>query len=171
MLEVSAIRRLLPHGHPVLLVDRVLAVQPGESIVAAKAITFGEPCYADVPPDAAPEQYAYPASLLLESFGQAAALLWLHGMDGSGLGDDRVLMLVAARDCRLLERAVPGDVLRHVARIERVVGDNVFVTGETYVGERRVAAIGSMMAAMRPRTALVDAPSALAHVDHRTPAR
>jgi 3-hydroxyacyl-[acyl-carrier-protein] dehydratase len=155
MSEIDAVRRLLPHGHPMLLVDRILELDPGRSILATKAITYGEPCYRNLTPETPADGYAYPASLLLESFGQAAALMWLAGRGvDDAVDDDRVLMLVAARDCTVDGRALPGDVVRHVARLDHVVGDNVFVAGKSFVGERRIASIGSMMAAMRPRPAL-----------------
>jgi 3-hydroxyacyl-[acyl-carrier-protein] dehydratase len=153
MPELDAIRRLLPHGHPMLLVDRILELDPGRSILAAKAITYGEPCYAGLAPESPAAAYAYPASLLLESFGQAAALAWMAGRDAE-IDRDQVLMLTVARECTVDGRALPGDVVRHVARIERVVGDNVFVAGESYVEGRRIASIGSMMAAVRPRAQL-----------------
>ncbi|HWF74202.1 MAG TPA: hypothetical protein VG186_12695 [Solirubrobacteraceae bacterium] len=154
--DLRAIRAVLPHGHPALLIDRVVELEPGHRILATKAITVGEPCYRGVPAGAPGAAYAFPASLLLESVGQAAALLWLLGERG-GVGSDSVLMLVAGRDCRIEGRAGPGDVLRHVARIDQVVGDNVFVSGETYVADSRIATVGSMMAVMRPRAAVIPA--------------
>jgi 3-hydroxyacyl-[acyl-carrier-protein] dehydratase len=154
LLDHAAIRNLLPQGHPIVLVDRVVALDPGVSILGLKAITGSEPCYRGLAPGARREQVAYPVSLMLESFGQTAAILWLVGMGSSAVRDGHVLMLVAVRDCTIEGRAFPGDVLRHVARLDQVVGDNVFVEGEILVDDRRVATIGSMMAVMRPRTVL-----------------
>jgi len=161
MLDAAQIARLLPHGHPMLLVDRVVALTPGRSIVALKAITVSEPCFRALGPGAPAEHYAFPASLLLESFGQSAALLWLHG-DRRGVGGDELLMLLLARNCRIEGCAMPGDVLRHAARIEQVVGDHVVVAGETFVGDRRVATVGSMLAGVRKRTAVDGAAGARA---------
>jgi 3-hydroxyacyl-[acyl-carrier-protein] dehydratase len=153
MADLCAIRRLLPHGHPMLLVDRVLEVGPGDRITGVKAITHAEPCYAALAADADPDCYAYPESLLLESFGQTAALMWLLGRAGRRR-DEGVLMLTVGRDCRLEGQALPGDVVRHEARLDSVVGDNVFVSGESFVGDRRILSVGSMMAVIRPSGAL-----------------
>jgi 3-hydroxymyristoyl/3-hydroxydecanoyl-(acyl carrier protein) dehydratase len=149
-----AIRSLLPHGHPMLLVDRIVALRPGHSILGAKAVTLTDPCFAELDPAAPGAAYGYPASMLLESFGQTAALLWLSTEHPDGLGDGRVLMLASARGCRLEGRAMPGDVIHHAAHIEHRVGDNVFVAGGSYVGDHRIATIESMMAVLRPRHAL-----------------
>lgn len=151
MLDHAAIRALLPQGHPMMLVDRVVELEPAVSVVGIKAITGSEPCYRHVTGCPTPERFAYPTSLLLESFGQTAAILWLTGMGASRVEEDQVLMLAAARGCRILGRAYPGDVLRHTARVSHVLGDNVFVEGETHVGDRLICTVESMVAVMRPR--------------------
>ncbi|NYT95627.1 3-hydroxyacyl-ACP dehydratase FabZ family protein [Salinispora sp. H7-4] len=153
MLDHHQIRALLPQRYPLLLVDRVLSMTPGTRIEAVKAVTGNEPCYRDLTDAAPPGDYAYPASLLVESLGQTAALLWLADA-GSPVDDDSVLMFVGARDVRFDGTVFPGDVLRHTVRLERVIADTAFATGETYVGDRRVAHVGTLMAARRSRTAL-----------------
>nr|WP_269440703.1 hypothetical protein [Micromonospora tarapacensis] len=152
-LEHHQVRALLPQRYPLLLVDRVLAMTPGERIEAVKTVTATEPCYRDLTDDAPPGDYAYPASLMVESLGQTAALLWLADADGP-VGDDHVLMFVGAREFAFDIAAYPGDVLRHVVHLERVIADTAFATGETYVGDRRIARVGTLMAARRRRTAL-----------------
>jgi 3-hydroxyacyl-[acyl-carrier-protein] dehydratase len=148
--DVLAPYELLPHGHPMLLIDRVLALDPGRSITAIKAITCTEPCYRALASALPPASRAYPSALLLESFGQAGALLWF----GSHVAPAGVIMLASARNCRIEGQAYPGDVLRHVVSLDKVVDDTVLVAGETWVGERRVAVIESMMAAVRPQAGL-----------------
>ncbi len=154
VLDHAAIRGLLPHGHPMLLIDRVVALTPGVSIEGEKAISGSEPCYRYLEPAASRDRFAYPTSLLLESFGQAAAILWLVSAGRGSVPDGSALMLAAARDCRIEGRAHPGDTLRHVARIDRILGDAVLVEGEVLVSGRRLARIGSMIAVMRPAPAL-----------------
>lgn len=146
----ARVRTFLPHAHPMLLVDRIVALEPGVSITAIKAVTSTEPCYRALPPDLAPGRYAYPTSLMLESFGQTAAILWRESADAAQRGADDIIILAAMRNCRIEGHAYPGDVLRHVARLDNVVGDTVLVEGETWVGDRRVATIGTMIAAVRP---------------------
>jgi 3-hydroxyacyl-[acyl-carrier-protein] dehydratase len=145
----SAIRAVLPQRYPLLLVDRVLAVDPGRSIRTIKAITGTEPCYAALAEGAAGERYAYPNSLMIESFGQSAALLWLDGR-APAPDDDQVLMFVGARDYRFEAAAYPGDVLRHEVRLESVLADTAFATGATWAGDRRIATVATLIATRRP---------------------
>jgi 3-hydroxyacyl-[acyl-carrier-protein] dehydratase len=173
-LDHAQIRQLLPQRHPILLLDRVLSVEPGGSIRAIKAISACEPCYAGLPDGLGGASYAYPVSLLIESFGQAAAVLWLlsgagrgaawhngagvagaaasvsgEATTGEAAGGD-VLLFAAARDCVIESPAYPGDVLCHTARIGRVLDGAALVEGETLAGDRRIAVMGSLIAAIRP---------------------
>ena len=74
--EYGQIRAMLPQAAPMVLLDRVQVLEPGRSLRALKAVSGSEPCYQDVPAGLPERRYAYPRSLLLESFGQAAAVLW-----------------------------------------------------------------------------------------------
>jgi 3-hydroxymyristoyl/3-hydroxydecanoyl-(acyl carrier protein) dehydratase len=147
------VRRVLPQRYPLLLVDRVEATEPGQSIRTVKAVTATEPCYAGLPDDAPLDRYAYPRSLLIESFGQSAALLWLDG-DRPAVDDAQVLLFVGARGYRFEHDAYPGDLLRHEVRLDSVVADTAFASGATWAGGRRVATVAALMAARRPRLSL-----------------
>ncbi|GAA3734051.1 3-hydroxyacyl-ACP dehydratase FabZ family protein [Salinactinospora qingdaonensis] len=153
MIEHAELRALLPQRHPILLLDRASVVEPGRRVVGHKAITGSEPCYRDLPDSASPKSFGYPHCLLLESFGQAAAVLWLTS-DSDGENEDGVLMFAGARDCRFVGRAYPGDTLHHEVRLEHVIGDNAFASGQTRVGDRVIATFGSLIAVRRPHSAL-----------------
>lgn len=148
MREHTDIRTLLPQRYPLLLVDRVLALEPGRSITTVKAITGTDPCYADLPDGGTDSRYDYPCSLLIESFGQSAALLWLG--DRPPDDDGRVLMFVGATDFRFEGTARPGDVLRHEVRLDSVIADTAFASGASFVGDRRVATVDTLVATRRP---------------------
>jgi 3-hydroxyacyl-[acyl-carrier-protein] dehydratase len=161
LLEYGEIRKILPHGHPMVLVDRILRLEPGASILGIKTVSGTEPCYCDVDKDADPGLWAYPSSLLFESFGQTAAILWLSSGGSLKRTAEDLLMFVAGRNLEIVGRAFPGDVLRHEARIEKVVGNNVFVEGETWVEDRRIATIGSMIAVIRSRESVLGSPESV----------
>ncbi len=151
LLSHADITRVLPHRHPVLLVDSVLTLDPGVAITATKAISGSEPCYAGLAEDAPPSAYAYPVSLIVESFGQAGAVLWLVGTPERPPG---TLIFGAARDVVVHDRAFPGDVLTHHVRIDSVKGPNAFMSGEVMAGDRTIATVGSVLAVLRETTML-----------------
>lgn len=153
MRDYGDIRSVLPHGPQMVLVDRVEWLDPGRELRALKAVTGSEPCYQHLAAGLPRERYAYPASLIIESFGQAAVLLWASRL-GSLRLDGKLLMFAAARNCRLNGRAYPGDVLRHEVRLDRPIADSGFASGETWAGNRRIATMGSVIAVLRPASLL-----------------
>jgi 3-hydroxyacyl-[acyl-carrier-protein] dehydratase len=159
-LDYAQVSRALPHGRAMVLVDRVESMELGVSIVGIKAITGTELCYQDVPDGVALDRCAYPVSLLLESFGQTAALLWLRSNSVRCEDANRVLMFVSARNLKIEGSAFPGDVLSHRAHLEKALDDTVFVSGETWVEDRRIMSVGSMIAVVRPLSQVLDNASA-----------
>jgi 3-hydroxyacyl-[acyl-carrier-protein] dehydratase len=152
------IREVLPHRHPILLVDRVDEIVHFESLTAVKAVTGSEPCYAGMAETARGKDFAYPASLILESFCQAGAFLWLASMRAVGRRLDGRLVFALAKDVAFHLPVYPGDTLCHELRMDRVVGDNAFLSGRIWVGDLVVAEVGSLAAAIR-RTADLDGPT------------
>lgn len=151
MRDQAALRTLLPHRHPVLLVDRVTACEPGTSIETVKTISASEPCFAGVPDDAPPWSWAYPPTLLLESFVQSAAVLWAES--GRPVG---TLVLASATGVRHHRRVFAGDALRHTVRLTNQVGSNAFLTGhttDTGTGDE-VMTVATIVLAIRPADAL-----------------
>ena len=43
-LDIKGIMERLPHRYPMLLIDRVVEMVPGKSIVAIKNVSINEPC-------------------------------------------------------------------------------------------------------------------------------
>ena len=102
------IRELLPHRHPMLMIDRVLEI--GENhILAEKLVSAAEPALAGH----FPGQPIFPGVLIIESMAQAAAI-WamLAGTVKPGL----LCVLAGVDGARFRRQVVPGDVLRLEAR-------------------------------------------------------
>jgi 3-hydroxyacyl-[acyl-carrier-protein] dehydratase len=149
------IEALLPHRYPMLLVDAVLDLQPGLSIVASKAVTRDEAAYARARhPGAAEGGQGYPASLVIESFCQAAGILFMES--GSQTYDRRrhVLLFGALMGCRISGVALPGDVLMHHARITKALSDSAVFGGEVRVDGRPILTLEHVVMAVRDRGSL-----------------
>lgn len=154
MIGHSEIKRILPHRHPMLLVDAVRAVEPGVSIVAIKNITLNEPCFANEPRqphDAAP---AYPAVLLVESFCQAAGILEALSRRTSRATDDTVMLFGSMSKVEFHADAYPGDTLVHSVRLESALSDAAVFSGEIRTADRLIATVGRVIVAIRPASSL-----------------
>jgi 3-hydroxyacyl-[acyl-carrier-protein] dehydratase len=140
-LEIEDIKRILPHRHPFLLVDRVVELEADRRIVGVKNVSANER-YFIAGPGGVP---VLPASILTEAMAQAGAVLILAKPENRSrliyfMGIDRVRYRrpVSAGDTVMLEgtvlrlRSKMGS-LRGVARVDgRVVceGQMTFALGD-----------------------------------------
>lgn len=161
MLDHADVRGLLRQRHPMLLLDRVIDAAPPSTIVAVKAITAAEPCYAHLDDAAGVASFEYPLALLVESFGQAVSVLWSLGRPEYR---DRVPLLANVQDVVVESAAVPGDVLEHHVRLERVSGDAAVFSGHTRSAGRPVLRVGTLLVVNRPPDNLLpDHPAVPSH--------
>ena len=104
MMDSSEIRKYLPHRYPFLLVDRVVEINLGESIVAYKNLSVNEPFFNGH----FPEQPVFPGVLLVEAMAQAAGILGFKSMDKTP-ADGSIYYFVGADNLRFKRPCVPGD--------------------------------------------------------------
>jgi len=100
------IKQFLPHRYPFLLVDRVLACTPGESLTAFKNVTVNEPFFQGHFPQIA----IMPGVLIIEALAQATGLLGFRTMSETPR-DDLLYMLVGVDNVRFKRQVIPGDQL------------------------------------------------------------
>ncbi|MDO8861491.1 3-hydroxyacyl-ACP dehydratase FabZ [Haliea sp. E1-2-M8] len=112
MMDILEIRKHLPHRYPFLLVDRVLELNPGESIVACKNLSINEPFFNGH----FPEMPVFPGVLLLEAMAQAAGILGFKTMNKTP-ADGSMYYFVGADDLRFKRPCVPGDQVMLRAKI------------------------------------------------------
>lgn len=143
----ARIKEILPHRPPALLLDRVLELIPGERITAVKAIAVEAIWYEGV----AGTDHSYPGSLLVESFGQAAAVLLAEvWRPGQGMAED-VPIFGGASGVYFDAAVEPGDLLYHHVQIDRIVGDNAILSGNSTVDSCTVMRVEQVILALRPR--------------------
>lgn len=150
MAGLTDITARLAYRNPMLLIDRVLDVQPGARLIAIKAVTASEPWFRlPSPPASAVE---LPPVLMMESLCQAAGLLaaWDDPRPTVACGD--VMLLGSLSDVRLQGSVEPGSVMRHDVRMRRDLGDAYVFSGTSTVDGRIVLEVGQMVMAIRPAT-------------------
>jgi len=105
-LDIEAIIKRLPHRFPFLLVDRVLSLTPGESIVALKNVTANEAYFVGH----FPQFQVMPGVLVVEALAQAGGVL---AWESATAADQSVsiLYLAAIENARFKRPVRPGDQL------------------------------------------------------------
>jgi 3-hydroxyacyl-[acyl-carrier-protein] dehydratase len=144
MIGYEGVRRILPHRGPMLLVDRVLSLEPGRRLTAVKNITGTDPWIAGAPGSA-----AYPPVLLVESWCQAAGVLVTNERPNPDVLTGDVLLFGGMSEVRIAGPVVVGDVLRHTVSLVRDLGDSAVVEGTAEVGDRVVLEVGRVIMARR----------------------
>ena len=104
-IDLDGIMQRLPHRFPFLLVDRVLSVTPGKSIVALKNVTANEAHFAGH----FPGYPVMPGVLIVEALAQAGGVLAWESVSE----EERhwILYLVGVDNARFKAPVRPGDQL------------------------------------------------------------
>jgi 3-hydroxyacyl-[acyl-carrier-protein] dehydratase len=142
-IDIHGILQTLPHRYPIILVDRVLEIEPGARIVALKNVSINEPYFMGH----FPGYPVMPGVLIIEALAQAAAVLTYITL-GVRHGDGTLFYFAGIDAARFKRPVVPGDQLRlevQMGRVKRGVGK---FTGRALV-DGQVAAECEMMCASR----------------------
>jgi beta-hydroxyacyl-ACP dehydratase FabZ len=110
ILDIQAIREILPHRYPMLLVDCIVELEP-ERIVGIKNVTINEPFFNGH----FPEFPVMPGVLIVEAMAQVAGVLVLKEMADR---KNRLVLLASIERAKFRKPVLPGDQLR----IEMKVG-------------------------------------------------
>lgn len=129
-MDIHEILKFLPHRHPFLLIDRVIDIDMGKSLVAIKNVTINEAYFAGH----FPQRPVMPGVLILEAMAQAGGVLAYKSTNTSP--DQGVLYFFAGIDNARFRRIVePGDQLRLEVKVIRSKRDIWKLEGSAYVGD------------------------------------
>jgi len=140
VLKVEEILRFLPHRYPFLLVDRVVALDPGKSIAAIKNVTANESFFEGH----FPEVKIMPGVLIVEAVAQAGGILLYHSLPDAA---KKLVVLSKLHNIRFRKLVVPGDQIRLEAEIVRVRTRFVTIRGRAIV-DKEIVVEGEISAAI-----------------------
>ncbi|RND53316.1 3-hydroxyacyl-ACP dehydratase FabZ [Lacticaseibacillus paracasei] len=126
-LEAQEIQAILPHRYPMLMVDRVLDLKPGESVVAQKNVSINEQIFQGH----FPGNPIFPGVLQIEAMAQAGAIALLSMPDFKG----KTAYLGGIKKAKFRHMVRPGDVLRIEVTLEKLIDNAGLGKGKIYVGE------------------------------------
>jgi len=141
-MDIHQILKKLPHRYPILLVDRVLAMDD-KTIKALKNVTINEPYFMGH----FPHRPVMPGVLMLEAMAQAAALLAFSSA-GQSLDSNSVIYFAGIDGARFKRPVEPGDQLLMEVTLERAKAGIYKFKGVTRVGEE-IACEAELMCTMR----------------------
>jgi 3-hydroxyacyl-[acyl-carrier-protein] dehydratase len=149
-MDIHQILKKLPHRYPILLVDRVIALEKGKSIKALKNVTINEPFFQGH----FPYRPVMPGVLMLEALAQAAALLAFDAL-GTGPSEDLVYYFAGIDNARFKRPVEPGDQLMLDVEMVRMKA-GIFKFNGTASVDGTLAVQAELTCAVRPVVAAAD---------------
>jgi 3-hydroxyacyl-[acyl-carrier-protein] dehydratase len=142
MLDSSEIQKVIPHRFPMLLVDRILELEPMKRAVGIKNVTINEQFFLGH----FPGQPIMPGVLILEAMAQVGGVAMLYPDENRG----KIAVFAGMEKVKFRRPVVPGDQLKMVAELVKVRGSIGKIWAQAFVDDQ-VVAEGEFMFALSPR--------------------
>lgn len=143
VMDIHEVLKYLPHRFPFLLIDRVIEVVPGESLVALKNVSVNEPFFTGH----FPQRPVMPGVLIVEALAQATGILAFKTTQSKPC-DGTTYYLAGIDNARFKQVVEPGDQLRLEVRSLRLVRGVWKFGGEAKV-DGKIVASAELMCARR----------------------
>jgi 3-hydroxyacyl-[acyl-carrier-protein] dehydratase len=141
VMDIHEILQYLPHRYPLLLIDRVLEIELGKSLVALKNVTINEAFFTGH----FPNRPVMPGVLMLEAMAQAGGVL-ANKTTNTKPGDGVLYYFAGIDNARFRRIVEPGDQLRIEVKVVRSKLDVWKLEGSAYVGDELACSTEFMFA-------------------------
>jgi 3-hydroxyacyl-[acyl-carrier-protein] dehydratase len=130
--DINKIMDILPHRYPILMVDKVLELEPGKRVTAVKNVTINEPFFHGH----FPGKPIMPGVLILEAMAQAGYILAYASSFSEKKG---MIYIVGIDKVRFRHPVMPGDQIVSKMQILRQRTKVVKMSGIAHVNNKKVA--------------------------------
>ena len=113
-LDITEIQKVLPHRYPMLLVDRILELEPMKRAVGIKNISMNESQFMGH----FPGNPIMPGIMLIEAMAQVGGVAMLYPQENRG----KIAVFGKIDKVRFRRQVVPGDQLVTTAEVTKVRG-------------------------------------------------
>jgi 3-hydroxyacyl-[acyl-carrier-protein] dehydratase len=130
IMTFEEVKEHLKQRFPMLMVDRVLELEPGKHIKTTKNVAGNEIQFLGHFADYS----IMPGTLIIEAIGQSASILFSR-TTGKGMNQKEFMALAAVNDMRFLVPVLPGDTMTMDVNIVKMTDEAALVEGVARVGD------------------------------------
>lgn len=132
-LSIDKIMQVLPHRYPMLLVDRVITLNPHKEIKAYKNVTINEEIFLGH----FPKEPIYPGVMIIEGMAQAGGILafvstWGLNFDAS---QEKIVYFMTIDNVKFRVPVRPGDRLTYNMQVMKQRSNVWQLQGRAYVDD------------------------------------
>ncbi|MCB0278555.1 MAG: bifunctional UDP-3-O-[3-hydroxymyristoyl] N-acetylglucosamine deacetylase/3-hydroxyacyl-ACP dehydratase [Calditrichaeota bacterium] len=111
--DVNAIKRILPHRYPLLLVDKIIEYEAGKRIVGVKNVSANEQIFNGHFPD----KPIFPGVLICEAMAQTGGIMFLNMIENP---EEKLVYFMSMNNVKFRQPVIPGDqVIMEVEMIKQ----------------------------------------------------
>ncbi len=144
-MDINEIQTIIPHRYPMLLIDRVLELDPLKRIVAIKNVTMNEQFFQGHFPGAP----VFPGVCIIEAMAQAGAVLLFREVPDR---ENKLLYFTGIEEAKFRKPVRPGDQLRLEVTVLKYKLGYAKLRAEAYVDDQLVTeAVITSALADRPK--------------------
>lgn len=131
-LDINQIKNLIPQRYPILLIDKIIDLEPGKRVVAIKNVSINEPFFEGHFPD----EPIMPGTSIIEAMAQASTFLVYKPEEKE---QKLNFYLGVVKDTRFFKTVLPGDELKIISEAVRVTEDNVYAKVKATVKDETIS--------------------------------
>ncbi len=130
--DIHQIMDIMAHRYPVLLIDKIVEMIPGEKVIGIKNVTVNEPFFQGH----FPKRPVMPGVLIIEAMAQAGGFLILNTVEDPLTKN---MFFASIERARFRKPVVPGDQLRMELIMVKYRLNTCKIEGKAFVGDEVVA--------------------------------
>jgi len=130
--DANAIKRILPHRYPFLLVDKIIELEVDKRVVGVKSVTANEPFF----PGHFPGNPIMPGVLIIEAMAQTGGVFLLGSIPDP---ENHLVYFMQINNAKFRKPVVPGDQLFLEVELVQKKSKIILMKGKAFVNEILVA--------------------------------
>ena len=130
--DIESLMKILPPRYPLLLIDRILKLDPGKVVHAIKNVSINEPFFQGH----FPGQPVMPGVLILEAMAQAGGFLILNSIDNP---ETKLMYFTGINKSRFKKIVTPGDQVHFEVKLDKFRLGTCKIHGVAKVDDKVVA--------------------------------